>query len=172
MAKEGKVYRTDKLTFLSYGLLVVAYALFIAVIVKKVGGFNSLIFLIALFVLPVFGYFLFLLKKSVKITNEEIEVFGLTGRKKIRWNEIISVSLTPGRKYFLFIESKDGKLAVIDDSTENFIEIAKEVREKAPVRLSEDYDKFLSFYRRSYTSIGILIFAAIVLIFVALRNLI
>jgi Ca2+/Na+ antiporter len=172
MASKEKVYRTDKLTFLSYGLLIVAYALFIAVIVKRAGGFSSSMLILFLFVLPVLAYFFFLFKKSVKITEEGIEVFGLTGRKKIRWEEIASVSLTPGRKYFLFIESKDGKLAVVDDSTENFVEVAREVKRRAPVKLPENYDKLLDSYRRSYTSIGILLFAALVLIFVAVKSLI
>jgi len=164
MAKGEKIYKTDKLTFLSYGLLIIAYALFLGLIVKRAGGFDSSIFLLMLFVLPVLGYFVFLFKKHVKISDRGIEVFGLTGRKKIEWEEIASVSLTPGRKYFLFIESKDGKLAVIDDSTENFVEIAKEVKKRAPINLPENYDSILNSYRRSYTSIGILLFAALVLI--------
>jgi len=165
-----KVYRTDRLTFLTYGLLIVAYALFLGLIVMKAGGVNSSFLILALFVLPVLAYFFFLLKKQVKIDDEGIEVFGLTGRKKIRWSEIRSISMTPGRKYFIFVEGKDGNLAVIDDSTENFIEVARELRRRAPDRVSENYDVLLSSYKRSYTSVAILLFAALILIFVAVKS--
>ncbi len=166
-----RVYRTDKLTFLSYGLLTVAYGLFLGLIFKKAGGFTSSLLILLIFVLPVFAYFLFLMKKSVKIDDEGIEVFGLTGRKRINWEEVRSISLTPGRKYFLFIEGKNGKLAVIDDSTENFVEVAREIRKRVPDKVSENFESLLSSYKRSYTSVGILLLAAFILIFVALKNL-
>ena len=171
MDRGVKVYRTDKLTFLSYGLLIVAYALFLGLIVMKAGGVNSSFLILALFVLPVVAYFVFLMKKQVKIDDEGIEVFGLTGRKRIKWSEVRSISMTPGRKYFIFVEGEGGKLAVIDDSTENFVEVARELRRRAPDKVSENYDALLSSYRRSYMSLGILLFAAVVLIFVVVKSL-
>ncbi len=166
-----KVYKTEKLTFLSYGLLIVAYALFLALITVKAGGFNSSLLILALFVVPVVAYFIFLLRKEVRIDEEGIEVFGLTGRKRIGWSEVRSVSITPGRKYFIFVEGEGGKLAVIDDSTENFPEVARELRRRVPDKVSENYDTLLSSYKRSYFPLAVLLFAALVLIFVTVKSL-
>ncbi|ADU96647.1 PH domain-containing protein [Thermovibrio ammonificans] len=166
-----RVFRTDRLTFLSYGLLVVAYALFIAFLVHRAGGVNFSAFILAVLVLPVFGYFFFLVKKRVRVTEQGIEVFGLTGRKEIRWQDVVSVSLVPGRKYFLFVESKDGTLAVVDDSFEEFPEIVRLVGEKAPKgSLSENYWEVAKGFRRSYLSPAILIVAAVVLIGIVVKS--
>ncbi len=167
---EVKVYKTDKLTFISYLTLVIAYALFIFLLIVKAQGLNASSLILSLFVLPVIAYFVFLLKKEVKLSSEGIEVFGLTGRKKIKWEEVVSVSITPGRKYFLFIEGKGGKLAVIDDSTEKFKEIGEEIRKRVPNKVAENFEEVLSSYKRSYFSTAVLLVAALVLIFVALKS--
>ncbi|WP_456456256.1 PH domain-containing protein [Thermovibrio sp.] len=167
---EVKVYKTDKLTFISYLTLVVAYALFISLLIVKAGGFSASSLILSLFVLPVVAYFIFLLKKEVRLSEEGLEVFGLTGRKKIRWEEVASVSITPGRKYFLFIEGKGGKLAVIDDSTENFKEIAQEIKKKVPDKVQENFDELISSYKRSYLSTAVLLVAALGLIFIAVKS--
>ncbi|WP_457679760.1 PH domain-containing protein [Thermovibrio sp.] len=165
-----KVYKTDKLTFFSYGLLIVAYSLFLGLLLKKAGGFNFSMLIFGLFVLPVVAYFVFLLLKKVRITEEGIEVFGLTGRKFIRWDEVSSVSITPGRKYFIFIESKDGKLAVVDDSISDFKGVAREIEKRLRDKLPPNYDSVVSSHRRSYTSTLILIAASLFLIFVAIKS--
>ncbi len=168
---EKRVFRADGLTVLSYGVLVISYVLFFGALILKAGRFSPGLMVFALLVLPVVAYFVFLLKKRVVITDEGIEVFGLTGRKFIKWNEIEEVSLTPGRKYFLFIADKEGKLAVIDDSFSNFEEILKEVKRRAPSKLPENYDRLVSSYRRSYTSNVVLIVAAAILLFILFNSI-
>jgi len=167
---EVKVYKTDKLTFISYLTLVIVYALFIFLLIVKAQGLNASSLILSLFVLPVIAYFVFLLKKEVKLSSEGIEVFGLTGKKRIKWEEVVSVSITPGRKYFLFIEGKGGKLAVIDDSTEKFKEIGEEIKKRVPNKVAENFEEVLNSYKRSYFSTAVLLVAALVLIFVALKS--
>lgn len=171
MDREKKVFKTEGFTVLAYGLLVVAYVLFFGALFLKSGRFSPGLLVFAVLILPVVAYFIFLLKKRVVITDEGIEVFGLTGKKFIRWNEISEISLTPGRRYFLFIADKDGKLAVIDDSFSGFDELLKEVKRRVSSKLPENYDKVASTYRRSYTSNTILIVAALVLLFILFHSL-
>jgi Ca2+/Na+ antiporter len=167
----AKVYKTDKLTFLSYGVLVVAYALFMALLVYRAGHLTASAVVMALLVLPVFGYFFFLLRKRVVIDDEGIEVFGLTGRKKIKWNEVSSVSFVPGRKAFLFVEGKGGKLAVIDDSFENFPEIVEEVRRRLPKEyFPENFEQLTKSYKRSLFHLLLLLVAGLVLLFIVFKS--
>ncbi len=168
---DRKVFRSDKITLFSYGLLVVAYALFFGALIVKASHFSPGLLVFLFLILPVAAYFIFLLKKRVVITDEGIEVFGLTGRKFIKWNEIAEISLTPGRRYFLFISDRKGNLAVIDDSFSEFEELLNEIKEKAPSKLPENFDNLASGYRRSYTSSAILIIAAIVLLVILFKSL-
>ena len=172
MAEERKVFKSDGLTVLSYGLLVISYVLFFGALIVKAGRLSPGLMVFALLIFPVVAYFIFLLKKRVVITDEGIEVFGLTGKKFIKWNEISEISLTPGRKYFLFIADKNGKLAVVDDSFSGFEELLKEVKKRAPSKIPENYDKVASAYKRSYTSNAILIVAALALLFILFHSLI
>jgi hypothetical protein len=170
MAK--KVFKTDKLTFLSYGLLVVAYALFFALLFARTGGFSLKSAVFLFFVLPILAYFLFLTRKRVVISDRGIEVVGLTGRKSFSWEDISEVSLSAGRKYFIFITDKSGKLAIIDDSTENFKELLKEIGSRVSKdKLPENYESLAENYRRSYTSPVLILVASAVLFFVILKSL-
>jgi len=170
MAK--KVFKTDKLTFLSYGLLVVAYALFFGLLFARAGGFSFKSGLLLLFVFPILAYFLFLTRKKVTLSDEGIEVVGLTGRKSFRWEDVEEVSVSAGRKYFIFIGNKKGELAVIDDSTEDFEELLKEIGRRVPKsRLPENYENLIKNYRRSYTSPVLILVASVVLFLVILKSL-
>ncbi|TCK06228.1 PH domain-containing protein [Phorcysia thermohydrogeniphila] len=167
-----KVFKTDKLTFLSYGLLVVAYALFFGLLFARTGGFSFKSAILLLFILPVLAYFFFLSKKKVVISDKGIKVFGLTGRKEFSWEDILEVSLSPGRKYFIFIGDKNGELAVIDDSTENFKELLREIGKRiSRDKLPENYESLIENYRRSYTSPVLILVASAVLFFVILKSL-
>ena len=168
---DKKVFKSDGLTVLAYGLLVIAYVLFFGALIVKAGRFSPGLLIFAILILPVVAYFLFLVKKRVVISNEGIEVFGLTGKKFIKWNDISEISLTPGRRYFLFIADREGKLAVIDDSFAGFEELLREIKKRAPSKIPENYDKVASGYRRSYTSNAILIIAAVVLLFILFNSL-
>ncbi|MEO2068069.1 MAG: PH domain-containing protein [Desulfurobacteriaceae bacterium] len=169
---DRKIYRTDKFTFLGYALLVLTYSLFFGLLVVRSGGvsINSLIFV--LLVLPVAAYFFFLSRKKVIIDNEGIKVFGITGKKEFKWRDIQEVSVSAGRKYFLFIADKEGKLAVIDDSTENFKELLQEIKKKvSPNKLPENFDSVINSYRRSYGSIILIYIASLILLFVLFQSL-
>ncbi|MEO2082879.1 MAG: PH domain-containing protein [Desulfurobacteriaceae bacterium] len=166
-----ETFKTEKLTFISYGLLVVAYALFFFLLLKKSGGVNFSAIILLLFALPVLAYFLFLSVKKVVISEEGLEVVGITGKKRVKWEEISEVSAVPGRRNFLFISTKEGKLIVIDDSTENFKRIMEEVGKRVPEeKLSENYREALKNYKKSYGSQALILTAALVLIFLLLRS--
>jgi hypothetical protein len=167
-----KVYRTDKIIFLGYALLVLTYSLFFGLLVAKKGGISisSLIFI--LLVLPVGAYFFFLSKKKIVIDDEGIKIFGVTGKKFFRWQDIQEVSVSAGRKYFLFITDKEGKLAVIDDSTENFKELLKEISKRVlPNKLPQNFDSVINSYRRSYGSMILIYIASLILLSVLLQSL-
>jgi len=166
---ESKTYRSRPLTLLSYGTMVLAYTLFLGSFILK-GGFAPYYLLLGALVLPVGAFFLFLLFKKVEVSPEGILVVGLSGKKFIRWEDIVSVSLAPGRKYFLILESKD-KLAVVDDSVSNFSELLREVGRRVPKeKLPENYDSLLSSCRPSYWYEIAILVSALVLLFVVIRK--
>lgn len=169
---DKKEFRTDWFTLISYALLVVSYSLFFGALLYRSGKFSLTSVVFLLLVLPVVGYFFFLLKKNVTVSNDGIEVFGITGRKSIRWDEIEEVSLTPGRRFFLFISSKDGKLAVVDDSVSGFEELLREIERRVPNRLSSNFKEIASSYKRSYTSNAIILIASLVLLFILIKSFI
>ena len=167
-----KVFKTDKLTFLSYGLLVVAYALFFGLLFARTGGFSFKSAVLLAFIFPIVAYFFFLTKKRVVISDKGIKVFGLTGRKEFSWEDVFEVSVSPGRKYFIFISDKNGNLAVIDDSTEDFKELLREIGKRiSSDKLPEGYNSLIENYRRSYTSPILLLVASTVLFFVILKSI-
>jgi len=168
---EERTYKTDKLTVLSYGLLVVAYFLFFFLIVERRGGFSLELFVLFVLILPILGYFLFLLRKRVFINSQGIGVVGLTGRKFFKWSEIKEISLSTGRKGFLFITNKNGELILIDDSVSGFSEIATILKRKVPNAVSSNFGMELSNYKKSRSSIYLILVAAFVLIFLLIRNL-
>ncbi len=168
---DRKVFRTDPFTLFSYSMLVLSYSLFFGALILKYGRITFSGVVLLILVLPVLGYFAFLLRKKVVLSREGIEVFGLTGRKLIKWSDLESVSLTPGRKYFIFISSKDGKLAVIDDSISNFKELLEEIKRKVPNgKLNENFLQIATAYRKSYTSNFIILVASLVLLFILVKD--
>ncbi len=167
-----KVFRTDTFTLVSYTLLVLSYSLFFGALIAKFGRLSLSSVLLLLLIIPVVAYFVFLLKKKVVLTDEGIEVFGITGRKRIKWSEVEEVSLTPGRRYFLFIVSKEGNLAVVDDSVSNFRELLKEVEERVPDKVNENFDKLRESYKRSYTSNAVILIASLILLFILFKSII
>ena len=166
-----KVFRTDKFTFLGYTLLVLSYTLFFGTIVYKFGGFSFKSLIMILLIIPVAVYFFFLLKKKVIIDDNGIEVFGITGKKEFKWNEISEVSVSAGRRYFLFIADKDGNVAVVDDSTENFKELLEELKNRLPEgKLPSSYENIINSYKRSFGSIALIYIASFILLFVLIRS--
>jgi hypothetical protein len=165
----AKTYRSRPLTLISYGAMVLAYTVFLGSFILK-GGFAPYYLLLGALVLPVGAFFLFLLFKKVEISQEGISVLGLTGKKFIRWDEIVSVSLAPGRKYFLILESKDS-LAVIDDSVGKFKEILQEVGKRVSrEKLPENYSTLASSYKPSYWYEVAILVSALILLFVVIQR--
>ena len=168
---DKKVFRTDKFTFLGYTLLVLTYSFFFGTIVYKFGGFSFKSLIMVLLIIPVAAYFFFLLKKKVIIDDNGIKVFGITGKKELKWNEISEVSVSAGRRYFLFIADKDGNVAVVDDSTENFKELLEELKDRLPEgKLPPSYENVIKSYKRSYGSIALIYIASFILLFVLIRS--
>jgi Ca2+/Na+ antiporter len=166
-----KVFRTDKFTFLGYTLLVLSYTLFFGTIVYKFGGFSFKSLIMILLIIPVAVYFFFLLKKKVVIDDTGIKVFGITGKKEFKWDEISEVSVSAGRRYFLFIADKDGNIAVVDDSTENFRELLEELKNRLPEsKLSPNYGNVVKSYKRSYGSIALIYIASFILLFILIQT--
>ncbi|WP_163328172.1 hypothetical protein GFV12_01435 [Desulfurobacterium thermolithotrophum] len=167
-----KVFKTDKITLLGYTLLVFTYSLFFGTIFFKQSGSSFTSIIMVLLVLPVAAYFFFLLRKRVIVDQNGIKIIGITGKKEFSWNEISEVSVSPGRKYFLFITNKSGDVAVIDDSTENFKELLEELKKRLPKeKLSPNYENVLNSYKRSYGSIILIYVASLILLFILLKSL-
>jgi hypothetical protein len=112
------------------------------------------------------------LKKKVVIDDTGIKVFGITGKKEFKWDEISEVSISAGRRYFLFIADKDGNVAVVDDSTENFRELLEELKNRLPEsKLPPGFENVIKSYKRSYGSIALIYIASFILLFVLIRSL-
>ncbi len=168
---EQLVLRTDRITLFAYTLLTLVYALFFALVVQKSGGFSVKSLILILLVLPVVAYFVFLSRKRVVISDEGIGIFGLTGRKWFSWDKIEEVSLSPGRRYFLFIATSDGELAIIDDTTERFEELLREILKRVDgSKLQENFENIASSYRKSYGSIILVYAASLILLAVILSS--
>jgi len=168
-----KSFRTDRFTFLGYTLLVLTYTLFFGTIVYRSGGFSFKSLIMVLLIIPVAVYFFFLLKKRIIIDDTGIKVVGITGEKKFKWEEISEVSVSTGRRYLLFIADKDGNVAVVDDSTENFKELLEELKNRLPQsNLPPNYEEIIKSYKRSYGSLTLIYIASFILLFVLIRSLI
>jgi hypothetical protein len=166
-----KVYRTDKLTLFSYALLVFAYMWFFFLLVERTGGFSGKSAILMVLVLPILLYFFFLIRKKVVVSDEGLEVVGFTGRKVFKWDEIKEITVSQGRKYFLFISGEDNKFAVIDDSVSNFTELANEIGKKVPKEaLSKDFFDVIGSYKRSTSSVLLILIASAVLIFLLIKS--
>ncbi len=165
------VFKTDRVTLFAYALLTFTYAVFFALVIGRSGGFSVKSLILVLLVLPVAAYFMFLSKKRVMISDKGIEVLGLMGRKSFSWDRVEGVSISPGRRYFLFITSVDGDVLVIDDSTEKFRELLEEISRRVDrSKLQQDFDKLISSYKRSYGNIYLVYIAALILLFVILKS--
>ncbi len=166
-----KVYRTDKLTLFSYALLVFAYVWFFFLLVERAGGFSGKSAILAVLILPILLYFFFLLRKKIVVTDRGLEIVGITGKKFFEWSEIKEVSVSKGRKYFLFVTGKNDKFAIIDDSISDFVELAKEIAEKAPKEaVKEEVFTVISNYKRSVSSLLLILAASIVLIYLLIKS--
>jgi Ca2+/Na+ antiporter len=167
---DKKVFRTDLITLFSYSMLVVSYSLFFGALILKFGKLTFSGVVLLILVLPILGYLVFLAKKKVALSESGIEIFGLTGKKFIKWDDVENVSLTPGRKYFLFFSSKDGKVAVVDDSVSNFKGLLEEIQRRIPNKLSENFPQIASSYKRSYTSNAVILIASLILLFILIKD--
>ncbi|SMP18097.1 PH domain-containing protein [Desulfurobacterium pacificum] len=166
-----KVYRTDKLTLFSYALLVFAYMWFFFLLVERTGGFSGKSIILVVLILPILAYFFFLLRKKIVVSDDGLEIVGITGKKFFKWNEIREISVSQGRKYFLFITGEGDKFAIIDDSVSGFTEIAKEITKRAPQgAMKEEVITAISSYKKSISSVLLILIASAVLIFLLIKS--
>lgn len=169
---DKRVFRTDKLTLSGYILLVLIYATFFGMIVYRSTGLSFKSLIMVLLIIPIVAYLFFLFKKKVVIDNDCISIWGLTGKKEFKWNDISDISLSSGRRQFLFITDKKGNVAVVDDSTDNFKELLEELKKRLPEdQLPEHFEDSIKAYKRSYMSLALVYLASLILLSVLIKSM-
>ena len=168
-----KKFRVHPLIMTGYTILIFSYTAFFIRLIEHYGkmSFGSLILL--LLILPVFLYYLTLLFKEVNIDEDGIGVKGIFGKVKVKWEDISSVTVSKGRKNFIFLTSKDRKSIMIDDTLKDFELILRTIGEKVDKSaLPEDWNDIIKSYKRSYFSIILIYIAGFLLLFVILKSFI